>query len=110
MAATNRVDMLDPALLRPGRFDRVIEIPLPDAASRREILRIHSNRMHLVGVGLDRIAEQTEGFSGAELQAVCREAGMIAVRREALSVTHADFLAAVAKVRAETVKDDRMYR
>ncbi|MEN6341943.1 MAG: proteasome-activating nucleotidase [Methanospirillum sp.] len=110
MAATNRVDMLDPALLRPGRFDRVIEIPLPDSASRYEILRIHSSRMHLVGVRLDRIAEQTEEFSGAELQAVCREAGMIAVRREALSVTHADFLAAVAKVRADTIKDDRMYR
>jgi len=110
MAATNRVDMLDPALLRPGRFDRVIEIPLPDAASRREILRIHSNRMHLIGVRLDRIAEETEEFSGAELQAVCREAGMIAVRREALSVTHADFLAAVAKVRADTNSDDRMYR
>jgi proteasome regulatory subunit len=110
MAATNRVDMLDPALLRPGRFDRVIEIPLPDAASRHEILKIHSNRMHLVGVRLDRIAEQTEAFSGAELQAVCREAGMIAVRRQALSVTHADFIAAVAKVRADTVGDDRMYR
>jgi proteasome regulatory subunit len=110
MAATNRVDMLDPALLRPGRFDRVIEIPLPDSASRYEILRIHSNRMHLVGVRLDRIAEQTEEFSGAELQAVCREAGMIAVRREALSVTHADFLAAVAKVKADTIRDDRMYR
>ena len=110
MAATNRVDMLDPALLRPGRFDRVIEIPLPDSASRYEILRIHSCRMHLVGVRLDRIAEQTEEFSGAELQAVCREAGMIAVRREALSVTHEDFLAGVAKVRADTIKDDRMYR
>ena len=110
MAATNRVDMLDPALLRPGRFDRVIEIPLPDSASRYEILRIHSERMHLIGVRLDRIAEQTEEFSGAELQAVCREAGMIAVRREALSVTHADFLAAVVKVRADTNSDDRMYR
>ncbi len=110
MAATNRVDMLDPALLRPGRFDRVIEIPLPDSASRYEILRIHSGRMHLVNVRLDRIAEQTEEFSGAELQAVCREAGMIAVRREALSVTHADFLAGVAKVRADTNSDDRMYR
>ena len=90
--------------------NRVIEIPLPDSASRHEILRIHSGRMHLVDVGLDRIAELTEGFSGAELQAVCREAGMIAVRREALSVTHEDFLAAVAKVRAETTGDDRMYR
>ncbi|NLX50211.1 MAG: proteasome-activating nucleotidase [Methanospirillum sp.] len=110
MAATNRVDMLDPALLRPGRFDRVIEIPLPDIDSRQEILGIHSDRMQLVDVRLDRIAEQTDGFSGAELQAVCREAGMIAVRREAQSVTHGDYLHAVAKVRAETARDDRMFR
>ena len=110
MAATNRVDMLDPALLRPGRFDRVIEIPLPDPVSRQAILEIHSSRMHLVDVRLDLIAGQTDKFSGAELQAVCREAGMIAVRREARSVTHDDFLAAVAKVRADTINDDRMYR
>jgi proteasome regulatory subunit len=110
MAATNRVDMLDPALLRPGRFDRVIEIPLPDTESRVEILKIHSKNMNLVRVRLDRIAEQTDNFSGAELHAVCREAGMIAVRRDARSVTHDDFLAAVAKVRAESATDDRMYR
>ncbi|HOT95054.1 MAG TPA: proteasome-activating nucleotidase [Methanoregulaceae archaeon] len=109
MAATNRVDMLDPALLRPGRFDRVIEIPLPDAPSRFEILRIHSRRMNLDGVRMDLLSEQTEGFSGAELQAVCREAGMIAVRRQARRVTHEDFLAAVAKVRSETTSDDRMF-
>ena len=110
MAATNRVDMLDPALLRPGRFDRVIEVPLPDSPSRFEILRIHARRMNLAGVRMDHLAELTENFSGAELQAVCREAGMIAVRRQAHTVTHEDFLAAVAKVRAETNSDDRMYR
>ncbi len=110
MAATNRVDMLDPALLRPGRFDRVIEVPLPDSPSRFEILRIHARRMNLAGVRMDHLAELTEKFSGAELQAVCREAGMIAVRRQAHTVTHEDFLAAVVKVRAETISDDRMYR
>ncbi len=110
MAATNRVDMLDPALLRPGRFDRVIEVPLPDSPSRLEILRIHSRRMNLGDVRMDQLAEMTEGFSGAELQAVCREAGMIAVRRKARVVTHEDLLAAVAKVRAETGSDDRMFR
>ena len=110
MAATNRVDMLDPALLRPGRFDRVIEVPLPDSPSRLEILRIHSRRMNLDDVRMDQLAEMTEGFSGAELQAVCREAGMIAVRRKARVVTHEDLLAAVAKVRAETSSDDRMFR
>ncbi len=110
MAATNRVDMLDPALLRPGRFDRVIEVPLPDAPSRFEILRIHSHRMNLEEVRMDQLSEMTEGFSGAELQAVCREAGMIAVRRSAQTVTQSDFLTAVAKVRAETKSDDRMFR
>jgi len=64
MAATNRVDMLDPALLRPGRFDRVIEVPLPDSPSRFEILRIHARRMNLAGVRMDHLAELTEKFSG----------------------------------------------
>jgi proteasome regulatory subunit len=109
MAATNRVDMLDPALLRPGRFDRVIEIPLPDPKARKEILKIHSKKMHLEGVNLDRIVEMTENSTGAELQAVCREAGMIAVRREATGVTQDDFEKAVRKVRAEVTPDLRMY-
>jgi proteasome regulatory subunit len=109
MAATNRVDMLDPALLRPGRFDRVIEIPLPDQKARKEILKIHSKKMHLEGVNLDRIVEMTENTTGAELQAVCREAGMIAVRREATGVTQDDFEKAVRKVRAEVTPDLRMY-
>jgi proteasome regulatory subunit len=109
MAATNRVDMLDPALLRPGRFDRVIEIPLPDAKARKEILKIHSGRMHLVGVSLDSIVEMTENTTGAELQAVCREAGMMAVRREADGVSQDDFEKAVRKVKAEEMADFRMY-
>jgi proteasome regulatory subunit len=109
MAATNRVDMLDPALLRPGRFDRSIEIPLPDATARREILRIHSRKMKLEGVDLDRIVEMTKKTTGAELQAVCREAGMMAVRREATGVSQDDFEKAVRKVKAEIVPDLRMY-
>ncbi|HXX55451.1 MAG TPA: proteasome-activating nucleotidase [Methanoregula sp.] len=109
MAATNRVDMLDPALLRPGRFDRLIKIPLPDLEARRDILQIHARSMHLTEVSMEMIAAMTEGATGAELQAVCREAGMIAVRREAESVEMADFLNAVRKVRAETLSDTRMY-
>jgi proteasome regulatory subunit len=109
MAATNRVDMLDPALLRPGRFDRTISIPLPDRAARLEILKIHSRRMVLEDVDLERIVEMTENTTGAELQAVCREAGMIAVRREATGVSHQDFIDAVRKVSAETITDMRMY-
>ncbi|HVP94044.1 MAG TPA: proteasome-activating nucleotidase [Methanoregulaceae archaeon] len=109
MAATNRVDMLDPALLRPGRFDRIIEIPLPDRDARLEILKIHSAKLSLAGVSLEEIADQTENTTGAELQAICREAGMIAVRKEADVVKSEDFHAAVRKVMMETEFDSRMY-
>ncbi len=109
MAATNRVDMLDPALLRPGRFDRVIEIPLPDRDSRLEILKIHSSKLRLEGVSLEDIADLTDNTTGAEVQAICREAGMIAVRKEADNVNAEDFLAAVRKVRNKSAFDDRMY-
>ena len=109
MAATNRVDMLDPALLRPGRFDRLIKIPLPDLAARLVILKIHSKKMRLPGVSLESIAAMTEHSTGAELQAICREAGMMAVRREAAAVAMVDFINAVHKVKADTVTDSRMY-
>jgi len=109
MAATNRVDMLDPALLRPGRFDRVIAIPLPDRDARKEILKIHSEKMRLEGVDLDAMVDLTEGATGAELQAVCREAGMIAVRREATAVTQEDFQKGLRKVKCEAEMDLRMF-
>ena len=109
MAATNRVDMLDPALLRPGRFDRIIEIPLPDKAGRLEILKIHTSRMKLSGIDLAEIAGLTEDTTGAELQAICREAGMIAVRRDAESISSEDFAGAIRKVMSEATFDSRMY-
>ncbi|HID40776.1 MAG TPA: AAA family ATPase, partial [Pyrodictium sp.] len=81
IAATNRPDILDPALLRPGRFDRLIYVPPPDKKARLEILRIHTRKMPLADdVDLDKIAERTGGYTGADLEAVCREAAMIAVR------------------------------
>jgi len=109
MAATNRVDMLDPALLRPGRFDRIIEIPLPDVKGRLEILKIHSGKMQLLGIDLNEIVEMTENTTGAELQAICREAGMMAVRRDAMAIERNDFIEAVRKVKSEMVTDNRMY-
>nr|WP_319375562.1 proteasome-activating nucleotidase [uncultured Methanoregula sp.] len=109
MAATNRADMLDPALLRPGRFDRLIEIAVPDKDARLQILKIHSRHMHLAEVNLEDIAGRTEKATGAELEAICREAGMMAVRREAENVGMIDFIAAVQKVRNETTTDNRMY-
>ena len=111
MAATNRIDMLDPALLRPGRFGRIIRIPLPDNGARLEILKIHTAKMTLAGdVDLAGIVERTGETTGAELQAICREAGMMAVRRDAESVEQEDFFAAIKKVKRNVATPDiRMY-
>lgn len=99
MAATNRVDMLDAALLRPGRFDRIIEIPVPDIIAREEIVKIHTRKMTLSpDVNLAEISLLTEGLTGAQIQAVCREAGMFAVRKSAFEVTNQDLLDAITKV------------
>ena len=83
LAATNRPDMIDPALLRPGRFDRVVYIPPPDEESRRKILAIHTRKMPLGDdVDIDRLAKETEFYVGADLEAICREAGMHALRED----------------------------
>ena len=99
IAATNRLDMLDPALLRPGRFDRVIEIPLPSKEARESILKIHTKGMNLDrGVNLRLIAELSEGSSGADLKALSTEAGMYAIREERTTVYQSDFERAAAKI------------
>ena len=82
LAATNRSDMLDPALLRPGRFDVLIEIPIPDAATRRAILEVQTRGRPLAAdVDLDALSAETDGFVGADLAGLCREATMEAARR-----------------------------
>lgn len=97
--ATNRIDILDAALLRPGRIDRKIEFPPPNEAARTDILKIHSRKMNLTrGINLRKIAEQTGGASGAEVKGVCTEAGMYALRERRVHVTQEDFEMAVAKV------------
>ena len=97
--ATNRIDILDPALLRPGRIDRKIEFPAPNTAARLDILKIHSKRMNLTrGLDLTKIAEKLNGASGAEVKGVCSEAGMFALRERRVHVTQEDFEMAVAKV------------
>ena len=99
IAATNRLDMLDPALLRPGRFDRVIEIPLPSKEARESILKIHTRGMNLDrDVNLRLIAELSEGSSGADLKALSTEAGMYAIREERTTVYQSDFEKAAAKI------------
>lgn len=97
--ATNRIDILDSALLRPGRIDRKIEFPAPNTEARLEILKIHSRRMNLVrGIDLRVIAEKLPNASGAEAKGVCTEAGMFALRERRLHVTQEDFEMAVAKI------------
>jgi transitional endoplasmic reticulum ATPase len=82
LAATNRPDMVDSALLRPGRFDRLLYIPTPDEHTRLEIFRIHTKDMPLKGIDLKDLAKRTEGFSGADIEALAREAGMDALRED----------------------------
>lgn len=99
IAATNRIDILDPALLRPGRFDRIIEIPMPTLEGRLMILEIHAMKMKKAeDVSLLEIAKATEGASGADLNAIVVEAGMNALRRRASFVTKEDFEKAIKKV------------
>lgn len=98
IAATNRPDILDDALLRPGRFDRVIEIPIPEDASRKAILGVHLASMNTKKIAIGRIVERTKGYSGAELKATCVEAGMIAIRDGRSVVSQNDMMLAVSRL------------
>jgi 26S proteasome regulatory subunit T6 len=105
--ATNRIDILDDALLRPGRIDRKIEFPNPNEEARLDILKIHSRKMNLMrGIDLAKISKMMPGASGAESKAVCTEAGMYALRERRIHVTQEDFELAMAKVtKKDTDKD-----
>ena len=102
IAATNRFDMLDRAILRPGRFDRLIEVPEPNVEGRVKILEIHTKGMNLAdNVDLSTLADDTDGFSGAELASLATEAGMFAIREERTEIRTADFESALEKVKEE---------
>ena len=99
MAATNRPDVLDPALLRPGRFDRRVVIDLPDRSDREEILKIHSNKKQLAeDVNIEIVAERTPGFSGADLQSLTNEAAILAARENRNKIGQFDFIRSIEKV------------
>lgn len=99
LAATNRPDILDRALLRPGRFDRLIEFPIPDEKARRSIFQIHTRGMALdEGINIEGLAKKTEGATGADIKAMCTEAGMQAIRKDRGKVTNSDFQKAISKV------------
>ncbi len=109
IAATNRPDILDPAILRPGRFDRLIEIPLPDYEGRVEIFKIHTRKINIGDdVSLEEMAVRTDGSSGADIKAICTEAGMFTIREGRDIITLSDFDKAIAKVigKLDEVKDE----
>jgi len=103
IAATNRPDVLDPALLRSGRLDRKIELPHPSEDARARIMQIHSRKMNVntEDVNFEELARCTEDFNGAQLKAVCVEAGMIALRREQTEIKHEDFMEGITEVQAK---------
>ena len=102
LAATNRVDVLDPALLRSGRLDRKIEFPLPNEEARAQIMRIHSRKMTVdEAVNWMELARSTDEFGGAQLKAVCVEAGMIALRSGKSKIGHEHYVDAISEVQAK---------
>ncbi len=107
IAATNRPDMLDNALLRPGRFDRIILCPAPDKKTREEIFNVHTKGMPLKDVNIKELAEKTEGYAGSDIEAVCREAAIFALRKDinADKIGMNNFEKALKKVRPSITKD-----
>jgi len=102
IGCTNRKDILDPAIIRPGRLDRLIEVPTPDKEGREEIFNIHTGRMTLNNeTNVGKILDKMEEFSGAEIKAVCTEAGYFAIREDRVEVCTNDFLKAVEKVKQQ---------
>ena len=104
IAATNRPDILDEALLRPGRFDRVIEIPIPDEVGRKAIFKLNIDKMSTRKIQLKQIVDKTNGFSGAEIKATCVEAGMIAIRQGRGHITQTDFIDSIKRINLKKIK------
>ena len=97
--ATNRIDSLDPALIRPGRIDRKIEFPMPDTKTKRRIFKIHTNKMSLSeDVSIEDLIPSKNDLSGADIKAICTEAGLLALRERRMQVTNADFVKAKEKI------------
>ncbi len=110
IGATNRKDILDKAVIRPGRLDRLIHIDLPNDDAKRDILKIHTNKMNLSDdISFKSIIKHMSGFSGAEIKAVCTEAGYFAIRRDETSVNKKDFLDAIEKVKQKEESESNDY-
>ncbi|MFX1379227.1 MAG: proteasome-activating nucleotidase [Promethearchaeota archaeon] len=99
IGATNRADILDPALLRPGRFDRIVEFPIPDYQSREAIFKVHMRVLNIENdIDLNTLVNMTDEATGADIKAICTEAGMFAIRRDADIISKEDFFKAIKKV------------
>ncbi|MBW2995226.1 AAA family ATPase [Candidatus Woesearchaeota archaeon] len=109
IGATNRRDILDPAVTRPGRLDRLIKIPLPDLDGIKDIYKIHTKDMKIPKFDTRKILKEMQGFSGAEIRAVCTEAGYFAIRENRNKVKKEDFLKAIKKVREEEEAEGEDY-
>jgi cell division protease FtsH len=109
IAATNRPDVLDPALLRPGRFDRKIYLDLPTVTEREEILKIHLRNKKVGEVNLKEIAERTPGFSGADIANLCNEAAIIAARKNKTQIEQEDLIEAIEKVMLGPERKSKVY-
>jgi len=112
IGATNRPDLMDPALLRPGRFDEVVLVPPPDENARKEILKVHTGHMSLdEDVKLKELAKKTEGYSGADIEVLCRKAGMIALHEDMniQKVSYRHFKEALKKINPSTTPKTKEY-
>ncbi len=106
IAATNRIDILDPALLRPGRFDRIIEFPLPNEEARESIFKIHMRKLNLEqNINIKVLVSLTEGATGSDIKGICTEAGMHTIRRDSDIISNDDFLKAVNKIMIKKIRD-----
>lgn len=110
IGATNRIDILDSAVIRPGRLDRLIHVPIPEEEGRKEIFKVHTKSMNLKGVDFRKLAALTNSFSGAEIKSVCTEAGYFAIRDKRTNVKHEDFLTAINKVKKGESTDNTPVR
>jgi transitional endoplasmic reticulum ATPase len=112
VGATNRPDIIDPALMRPGRFDRLLYVPEPDRGTRLQIFKIHTKEMPLAkDVDVERMATETDGYAGSDIEAICREAGLMALREDpdAKEVAMKHFAAGKVKIRPTIVEDMKKY-
>ena len=111
IGCTNRKDILDPAILRPGRLDRLVEVPVPGIEGQREIFKIHTKNMKLdKKMDTDKLLKKMEGFSGADIKSVCTEAGYFSIRKNKTKVGREEFEKAIEKVRGEDEEKDKSYQ